>query len=264
MKRLLPSLFVSIFLAASSAPLPAQDSAPTRAPDFRAPFFISPLYFPPVTNAPFMAIAKTLVVRILPDGSTVTAQNARVVARDMDGRIFQERRRFVPVPNPDNRPSLVRVDDYTDPVTHTLYNCNPYSKVCNVFYYQPIMDQPPTPVGLRPGGKTYLTRENLATDTFDGQEVIHTRETLTVFSQTIGNTQNIIRQTEYWYSPSLGINLKVVRHDPRDGDQTLWLTQLSLSAPDPSVFQPPASYRIVDHRSPMPQTPANGSEAGVQ
>ncbi|MGH9343612.1 MAG: hypothetical protein ACRD19_07620 [Terriglobia bacterium] len=52
----------------------------------------------------------------------------------------------------------------------------------------------------------------------------------------------------------------MVRHDPRYGDQTLWLTQLSLSAPDPSVFQPPAAYRIVDHRHPMPQTPAAGGQ----
>ena len=256
MKRLDCAFLASVLALCAVAA--AQGPAPTRAPDFRAPFLIAPLYFPPVANAPFMAIAKTLAVRILPDGSTITAQNARVVARDMDGRIFQERRTFVPVPNPGNRQSMVRIDEYTDPVAHTVYNCNPYAKVCNVFYYRPIMDQPPRSVGLQPGGRTYLTRENLGTDMFDGQEVIHTRETLTVFSETIGNTKNIIRQCEYWYSPSLGIDLKEVRHDPRDGDQTLWLTDLELSAPDPATFRAPAEYRIVDHRNPMPQGPANG------
>ncbi|MGH9606667.1 MAG: hypothetical protein ACRD3N_13330 [Terracidiphilus sp.] len=264
MKRNLPFLAVFLLLLASSAVLPAQDTAPTRAPDFHAPYLIAPLYFPPVANAPFMAIAKTLVVRILPDGSTVTSQNARVVARDMDGRIFQERRRFVPVPNPDNRPSLVRVNDYYDPLAHTVYDCNPYTRVCNIYNYHPIMSQPPTPVGLRPGGRTYLTRENLRTDMLDGQEAIHTRETFTVFSQTIGNTKNIIRVVDYWYSPTLGINLKVVRHDPRDGDQTLWLTDLNLSAPDPATFRAPADYRIVDHRKPAAQTPPNGAEVVTQ
>ena len=253
MKCLVSAFAASLFIVASSTAAPAQDAAPMHAPEFRAPYLIAPLYFPPVTNAPFMAIAKTLVVRILPDGSTITVQNARVVARDMDGRIFQERRRFVPVPNPDNRPSLIRIDEYTDPLAHTNYQCNPYSKVCNVYYYRPIMDQPPRAVGPQPGGRTYLTRDNLGADMFDDQEVIHTRETLTVFSETIGNTKNIIRQCEYWYSPSLGIDLKEVRHDPRDGDQTLWLTDLDLSAPDPATFVPPASFRIVDHRNPTPQ-----------
>ncbi|HUA98867.1 MAG TPA: hypothetical protein VMA34_11120 [Terracidiphilus sp.] len=259
MKRSLAGLVLSLLFAASAPAAPAQDAAPLRAPDFRAPYFIAPLYFPPVKNAPFMAIAKTLVVRILPDGSTVTSENARVVARDMDGRIFQERRTFVPVPNPDNRQSMVRVNEYTDPVAHTRYVCNPYMKVCNLFFYQPIMDQPPAPVGLRPGGRTYLTRQNLGTDLFDGQEAIHTQETLTIYSQTIGNTNNIIRQTEYWYSPSLGINLKVVRHDPRDGDQTLWLENLSQSAPDPGTFRPPNDFRIVDHTHPEAPAGAAGN-----
>ena len=253
MKRPLAGLVLSLLVAILPALVAAQNSAPTRAPDFRAPFLIAPLYFPPVANAPFMAIAKTLVVRVMPDGSTITSENARVVARDMDGRIFQERRRFVPVPNPQNRQSTVRVNEYTDPTAHTLYNCNPYEKVCNLFFYSPMMDQPPTPVGLQPGGRTYLTRENLGTEMFDGQEAIHTRETLTVFSETAGNTKNIIRVCDYWYSPSLGINLKVVRHDPRDGDQTLWLENLSLSAPDPGVFRPPSDFRLVDHMHPQAQ-----------
>jgi len=97
----------------------------------------------------------------------------------------------------------------------------------------------------------------------DGQEALHTRETLTVFSATIGNTKDIIRTVDYWYSPTLGINLKVERHDPRDGDQILWLTDLTLSAPDASEFQVPSACRIIDHRN--PQAPPNGAsnQSGV-
>jgi len=264
MKRLTPASVVFLFVFALSVALPAQDSGPTRAPDFRAPFLIAPLYFAPKPGAPFMAIAKTLVVRILEDGSTVTTQNQRVVARDMDGRIFQERRTFVPVPDPNNRQSMVRVVDYADPVAHTLYNCNPYSKVCNLFTYHPIMDAPERPAGLQPGGRTYLTRENLGTDTLEGQEVLHTREALTLTAETVGNTKTILRTVDYWYSPALGVNVKVVRHDPRDGDQTLWLTNLTLSAPDPSIFQVPSDYRIIDHRNPTPQTAGTGEQVPAQ
>jgi hypothetical protein len=85
-------------------------------------------------------------------------------------------------------------------------------------------------------------------DTFDDLEVQRSREIYTFFSQTIGNTKTILRTVEYWYSPQLGVNLQVKRHDPRDGDQTLWLTNITLSAPDPATFEIPQGYKIIDHR----------------
>ncbi len=88
----------------------------------------------------------------------------------------------------------------------------------------------------------------LGLDTFDDQEVQRSRETFSFFSQTIGNTKTILRTVEYWYSSQLGVNLQVKRHDPRDGDQTLWLTDLTLSAPDPTTFEIPQGYKIIDHR----------------
>lgn len=207
-----------------------------------------------------MGIARTRVVRIMADGTTITSENQRVVARDMDGRIFQERRSFVPVPNPENRQSMVQLDEYSDPVAHTLYRCNPYGKVCNEFYYTTLREGADRPVGVQPGGRTYLTREKLGTELLDGQEVEHTREILTVYAGTIGNTGNIIRKVDYWYSPQLGINVKEVRHDPRDGDQTLWFTDMVYSVADPSVFEIPSEFRVIDHRHPQAQTAAGGAQ----
>ena len=253
-RRFLPCL---VLFSCLPVVLPAQNAAPSHAPDFRAPQRIAPLDFPPVANAPFMALAKTTWVKMLPDGSTVTTQNERVVARDMEGRVFQERSTFVPVPNPTTRQSMPYLDEYDDPVAHTRNICTVVTKACNEFFYRPAIQTKDRPAGLQPGGRTFLTRESLGTDLVDDQEALHTRETLTVFSATIGNTKNIIRAVDYWYSPTLRINLKVERHDPRDGDQTLWLTDLNLSAPEPSVFQVPAAYRIIDHRN--PQAPSNGA-----
>ncbi len=236
---------LAFFFAASAL---AQAPAATHAPDYRAPAHIAPLDFPPRPNAPFMAIAKTLWVQILPDGSTVTHQNERVVARDMDGRIFQERRTFAPVPNPDNSQSIAYMNVYSDPLKHTLANCAPNMRVCNLFDYWDPIAAPEEPTGMQPDKRTYLTRENLGMDTFDGLEVVHSRETYWFQSQTIGNTKTILRTVEYWYSPQLGVNLQVKRHDPRDGEQTLWLTNLTLTAPDPTTFDIPQGYKIIDHR----------------
>jgi hypothetical protein len=119
-----------------------------------------------------------------------------------------------------------------------------------------------SPVGLQPDRTTYLTRENLGTDTFAGLEVQRSRETLTVGSESEGNTRTMVRTVDYWYSPALGVNVQVKRHDPRDGDQTLWLTDVSLNAPDPEIFKIPADFSVVDHRHPqsVDETQAAGQQ----
>ncbi len=250
------ALGFTVVLLASTAS--AQE--PAHAPDHRAQKYIAPLDFPPKPNAPFLAIAKTTWVQILPDASTVTIQNERVVARDMDGRIFQERRSFIPVPDDGKQQSLVQLNVYSDPLEHTLYNCNPYAKVCNLFSYYESVTQPLRPAGLQPDGMSFLTRENLGTDTFEGLDVQRTRETFTFYKQSIGNTKTILRVVDYWYSPDLGINVKVVRHDPRDGDQTLWLTGISRSVADPTYFRVPSGYQIIDHRVADPAHQATRNE----
>jgi hypothetical protein len=246
MKRFAPALVA--FFALAACPSASPQDAPEHAPDYRAQKLIAPLDFPPKAGAPFTALAKTTWVQILPDSSTVTYQNERAVARDIDGRIFQERRTFVPVPAAGDQQSQVRMLDYSDPVAHTLYRCNPAGRVCNLLPYFEAVMQPLRPAGLERDGTTYLTRENLGADTFEGLEVERSRETFTFYKESVGNTNTILRTVDYWYSPALGVNVKVVRHDPRDGDQTLWLTDISQTAPDAATFRVPEGYQIVDQR----------------
>jgi hypothetical protein len=234
------------------ATLRAQDADVSHAPDFRAQERIAPLFFPPKPGAPFMAVAKTTWVRTLPDGSSETHENQRVVARDMDGRIFQERRTFTPVPNVKNQQSEAYSLVYSDPVAHVIYGCSVYAKICNLNYYYEAVNSPEMPPGVQPDGMSYLTRENLGVDRFEGLDVQRTRETFTYYKQTVGNTRTILRVIDYWYSPELGINVKVVRHDPRDGDQILWLSDISQSVADSSFFQVPAGFRVIDRRAATP------------
>ena len=245
-----PSVVAAFSCLLSSAYLTAQDEGPMHAPDYRAQQFLIALYVGPQPNAPFTATAKTVWVKIMPDDSTITTWNERTVARDMDGRIFQERRFLVPDNSKD--PPGLRLLEYSDPLEHTFYNCDPNSKRCDLRNYYPAGIQPLTPEGLHPDGTTYLTRENLGVDTFEGLEVQRSRETFTYYRQTIGNTKTILRTVEYWYSPALGINVQVKRHDPRDGDQTLWLTNISLSPADPETFKVPADFQIFDGRNAQP------------
>lgn len=222
-----------------------------HAPDGRAPRFIRALYFGPKPNAPFSATARTQWVQIMPDNSTITSWNARSVARDMDGRIFQERRTLVASDSKEE--PLIRLVEYSNPLDHSVYSCNPNSKTCFLNNYgAQQLTEGLAPAGLQQDGRSFLTRENLGTDTYEGLEVERSRETLTYYKQTIGNTNTILRTVEYRYSPALGVNVKVVRHDPRDGDQTLWLTDINLSAPDPATFKVPDDYRVFDRRMTRP------------
>ena len=252
MRRTAAAFLMAFFVLFAASSLRAQESEPDHAPDFRAQQRIAPLYFSPKPRAPFMAIAKTLWVQTLPDGSAVTRQNERVVARDMDGRIFQERRTFIPVPDDGKQKSEAYLDLFTDPVAHTMYSCSPGTGVCDLSNYEEPVNQPETPAGLQPDGISFLTRENLGVDTLEGLQVQRSRETFTFFKQKIGNTKTILRVVDYWYSPELGVNLKVVRHDPRDGDQTLWLANISPTAADPSTFQVPPGYQVNDRRGQRP------------
>jgi hypothetical protein len=250
MKRPFVTLVAACFSVGWPVCLAAQDASPVHAPDGRAPQYILPLYFSPKPNAPFAAIAKTVWVRTLPDGSTVTSRNERRVARDVDGRVFEERVTFVPVPDDGRHKMWVHATDYFDPVEHTRYHCDTNPKVCNLFEYEAPLTDAVIPAGRQPDGTTYLTREDLGKDTFEGLEVEHSRETITLYSGSVGNTKTILRSVEYWYSPALGVNVQVKRHDPRDGDQTLWISDVSLAAPDPETFKAPADFRIIDHRKP--------------
>jgi hypothetical protein len=263
MKLLTPALLAALLIPpvtlSSAACIAAQEAGPAHAPDGRAPQLISPLYFSPKPNAPFTATARTLVVRTLPDGSTVTSENARLVSRDPDGRIFQQRVTFVFVPNLEKREMRVHATDYYDPIDHTHYHCDADARICELFnYFVPVQDAV-APAGLQGDGTSFLTREDLGVDTFAGLDVQKSRETTTLYTQTVGNTRTILRTVDYWYSPALGVNVQVRRHDPRDGDQTLWLTDVSLTAADPDTFKLPAGYRILDHRPQTPEAPASAS-----
>ena len=185
MRQFTHAFLAACLLLAGPAVLTAQEGGPAHAPDGRAPQLIAPLYISPKPNAPFTATAKTTSVRTLPDGSTVTAENSRMVTRDGEGRIFQQRVTFVPVPNDGKREMWVHATDYYDPAEHTHYHCDTGPKTCDlVGYFAQVNDsmtlaQP----GLQPDQTTFVTREDLGVDTFAGLEVQRSRETTTLYKE---------------------------------------------------------------------------------
>ena len=217
-----------------------------HAPDGNARDFIQSIFITALPNAPFQAVLRADIIKHLPDGSTTTMWNQRLIVRDSRGRIYQERRMFV-AEGRDQQPAVSRIE-ISDPAAHTKYFCDPGMKSCNLRNYTAPPLEPPIPVGPIGNGNRYLSRASLGTKLIEGVEVTGTRETVTIGQDTAGNTAPIDFTKEIWYSPSLGLNLEVTRLDPLHGDQFFKVTSLRLDEPDARVFMIPAGCTVTDLR----------------
>jgi hypothetical protein len=221
-----------------------------HAPDGNSFTRIVSIFIPSIPNAPFSATVSTEWTRQTSDGATIVVKNRRLVARDSQGRVFQERRRFVPADS--NAPSTLFQMDYYDPIRHARFACFPGSNVCDMYAYSASVSEATVPVGPLPGGKSYLSREDLGKGEIEGLETIGTRETISANPGTIGNDREVARTKEFWYSPKLGVNLVVKRYDPLQGTQVFSVSNVSLAEPDARLFVVPAKFRVVDEREPVP------------
>lgn len=91
--------------------------------------------------------------------------------------------------------------------------------------------------------------ESLGKQTIEGVEAQGERVTQTIPAGQIGNEQPIVSTTETWFSPRLQRLVLSKRHDPRFGDTTFKLTNISLTEPSPSLFQVPSDYTITDPKA---------------
>jgi hypothetical protein len=92
-----------------------------------------------------------------------------------------------------------------------------------------------------------MSVENVALGqkTLDDVEATGSREVTTIAAGQIGNPNAEPIVKEFWYSPRLGINLVTKRFDPRSGIANFVVDHISLSEPDPGMFEPPADYQVV-------------------
>ena len=220
-----------------------------HAPSGGSRIFIQSIYVPPLPNAPFTATVSTVTIRKLDDGSTVTNQNHRTIARDAAGRIYQERRNFLPAG--DARENTITQIELSDPLAHMLITCHPGNQMCTIGSYSgtPLPAQV-IPAGPNASGTGYLNRAALGDKIVNGVETVGTRETSTVNLGQFGNNPPIVVVKEFWYSPVLGINVIEKRQDPRFGEQSFAVSDITLGEPDTRLFQMPANFKVVDLRAP--------------
>lgn len=90
-----------------------------------------------------------------------------------------------------------------------------------------------------------IEREDLGAQTIDGLYATGMRSTATIPTGAQGNDRPIAVVTEIWANPDLKINVLVKTSDPRGGEHTIRLTNIDRSEPDPTLFEVPTDYTIV-------------------
>ena len=102
--------------------------------------------------------------------------------------------------------------------------------------------------------------ESLGTQTIEGVTAEGTRMTFTIPAGEIGNTLPMELVRETWYSPELQLVVMSKFRDPRSGETTYRLTNLTRSEPDHSLFGVPADYNVSEGKKPLKSKPMKEEE----
>lgn len=96
------------------------------------------------------------------------------------------------------------------------------------------------------GEATEVNTEDLGSQVMEGVMVTGTRTTKTIAAGQIGNEKPINVVIEVWTSPELKTVVMSKRSDPRTGEQTFRLTNITRAEPDASLFAVPADFRVTE------------------
>jgi hypothetical protein len=226
---------------------------------------------PTVKGAPYSAVEVVENTQVLADGTHIDRKTQTNVYRDSEGRMRRETPDQVTIWDPVAGASYI-----LDPKTQTAH------KMAVGSYVGPAGGNVSFSSGGRGGDVAYVTRgafsapgtpfpplpppdfgggpnmvvmtrdvqklagksESLGNQTIDGVNATGTRMTSTIEAGAIGNDRPIQIISESWYSPELQTMVKSSHSDPRMGQDTFELTNVSRTEPGAYLFQVPAGYQI--------------------
>jgi hypothetical protein len=195
-----------------------------------------------VTGAPYSAVQTTETVQKLTDGNTIQRSDQANVYRDTLGRVRVEHS-FTPR---GANATPVRMISIFDPVAGYSYMLDLSSKTA---VKSAVMNAPGIPHhGPPPSRNTSTQTDNLGVQTVNGVLAAGTRSTQTIPAGAIGNAQPIQVVREAWISQDLKVPVMIKASDPRFGETVMQLTNIVRSDPDPSLFQVPAGFSVVNGR----------------
>jgi hypothetical protein len=204
-------------------------------------------------NEPFSCDAITTLVRTLPDGTHITRQTMTVkMYRDSSGRTRSDRipgKFFAGQPAP---PETIMIRDpiagywYVLDTANKVARRNPYKSAQPGQNTIPLNELPIASAPVTNNSGPQIKIEDLGTQTMQGLIVQGRRTTATTPAGSIGNDRDIVNVSEIWSNKELRLMILQIHSDPRSGETTTKIENLSRTQPDPNLFQPPPDYMIVD------------------
>lgn len=245
-----PSSAAVLFLASAALPFAFAQDPGIHPPPYRGVnTLMDGVFVTPVPGAPFSAVVKLETTQTLADGTTEARKSISNIARDSQGRIYNERRQLVPASFPET-PALLSSHLF-DPQTRVSTLLNPYTRLAR---QQIIPERPARPeLAAQPAGSfnsPSFKQEDLGSETMGNLAVHGIRQTRTIPAPATSTGKDIVVVDEYWYSDELHMNMFTKRSDPRTGIQQVTITEVKRDEPDAALFQVPSGYKVVDENPP--------------
>jgi hypothetical protein len=213
-----------------------------------------------VTGKPYSGEQTIESVQTLADGTHIKQTlMVQKVYRDSQGRTRTERQ--MRIFSAGNHPDMPTMIDISDPVAQVEYSFSTQNKTVRreemaaakgrIGQFSQTIPAPTVAVQSIPPSdpsRPQFKTEKLDPQTMEGLVVEGRRTTVTYPVGSMGNDREFVTTNELWTSPELGVMILSKNSDPRRGEQVQQLTQISRDEPDPTLFQPPAGYDIVDEK----------------
>ena len=240
-----------------------------------------------VKGAPYTATATTETTQVLADGNRIVNKSSASLARDSEGRTRREETLSNAGPLPLSPMKMVFIDD---PTTGSSYVLNMTEKTADVMKPGtakvtartmshrtadggmqvmaagtgpmlesriadgpgPAMESKVLTEKMIPAQELGdIHQQSLGTEVVEGLNCDHMLTTQTIPAGTIGNEQPIVITSETWASPELHLLIMRKHSDPRFGETVYKLSNITRNEPDPSLFQPPSDFKVMDKLPPL-------------
>jgi hypothetical protein len=262
----------SIFVGTS-----VSSSGDTTTVTLRSPRPFAPS---PITGAPFTADRVSEHTQTLGDGTHIRQpQNVEHISRDSQGRTRTERTLFQGMMG-DPAMKDFRVTEISDPVGGFGYVLDDQNKIAHRVALEARPQRPTlapaagtVPVVVSTGGGTagieagvvrrtpaddpnqpQHAMERLGSKNIEGVIAEGTRNTTTWPVNSQGNDRPMVSTNENWRSTELKESVLSTNNDPRSGENVTKLINVSRAEPDPSLFEPPSGYTVVDDKDAITMT----------
>lgn len=237
----------SVLLSAQS---PSEANRP-MPPDYRGvQTYVPGIFITPIPNAPFTADVEIVSHQKLPNGTENVRTTINHIARDSAGRIYNERRQFVPATFK-GEPRLLSAHIY-DPNNRLSIFFDPSTRIAreSTLNRPPIAPPNSVPSDHTPKDPSFQQNE-IGEQSIDGTTLRGIEKLHTLDASSSGTGQPITIADEYWYSAELSVYLIIKHNDPRTGEQIVAVTHIDRHEPPSVDFVVPANYKLVDETPPQ-------------